>query len=87
VAKIIDHTRNTRDLFLGASPRASLAIVKTAKAMAAMQGRDFVTPDDIQYVAYPVLNHRIVLAPDKEMEGFEIKDVLKEIFQKIEVPR
>ncbi len=87
VAKIIDHTRNTRDLFLGASPRASLAIVKTAKAMAAMQGRDFVTPDDIQYVSYPVLNHRIVLAPDKEMEGFEIKDVLKEIFQKIEVPR
>ncbi|MDI1235404.1 MAG: MoxR family ATPase [bacterium] len=87
VAKIIDHTRNTRDLFLGASPRASLAIVKTAKAMAAMQGRDFVTPDDIQYVAYPVLNHRIVLAPDKEMEGFEIKDILKEIFQKIEVPR
>ncbi len=87
VAKIIDHTRNTRDLFLGASPRASLAIVKTAKAMAAMQGRDFVTPDDIQYVAYPVLNHRIILAADKEMEGFEIKDVLKEIFQKIEVPR
>lgn len=87
VAKIIDHTRHTRDLFLGASPRASLAIVKTAKAIAAMQGRDFVTPDDIQYVAYPVLNHRIVMAPDKEMEGFEIKDVLKDIFQKIEVPR
>ncbi|MES2616495.1 MAG: MoxR family ATPase [Bacteroidota bacterium] len=87
VAKIIDHTRHTRDLFLGASPRASLAIVKTAKAIAAMQGRDFVTPDDIQYVAYPVLNHRIILAPDKEMEGFEIKEVLKDIFQKIEVPR
>lgn len=87
IAKIIDHTRHTRDLFLGASPRASLAIVKTAKAIAAMQGRDFVTPDDIQYVAYPVLNHRIILAPDKEMEGFEIKEVLKDIFQKIEVPR
>lgn len=87
VAKIIDHTRHTRDLFLGASPRASLAIIKSAKAMAAMQGRDFVTPDDIQFVAYPVLNHRIILAPDKEMEGFEVKDILKEIFQKIEVPR
>ena len=87
VAKIIDHTRTTKDLFLGASPRASLAIVKTAKALAAMQGRDFVTPDDIQYAAFPVLNHRIVIAPDKEMEGFEVKDILKDIFQKIEVPR
>lgn len=87
VARIIDHTRNTRDLFLGASPRASLAIVKTSKALAAMQGRDFVTPDDIQYAAYPVLNHRVILSPEKEMEGFEIRDVLKEIFQKIEVPR
>ncbi len=87
IARIIDHTRNTRDLFLGASPRASLAIVKTAKALAAMQGRDFVTPDDIQYAAYPVLNHRVILSPDKEMEGFEIRDILKEIFEKIEVPR
>ncbi len=87
VAQIINHTRTTKDLFLGASPRASLAIVKTAKALAAMQGRDFVTPDDIKYAAYPVLNHRIVLAPDKEMEGFEVKDILKDIFQKIEVPR
>ena len=87
IARIIDHTRNTRDLFLGASPRASLAIVKTSKALAAMQGRDFVTPDDIQYAAYPVLNHRVILSPEKEMEGFEIRDVLKEIFQKIEVPR
>lgn len=87
VAKIIVHTRQTKDFFLGASPRASLAIVKTSKALAAMQGRDFVTPDDIKYAAYPVLNHRVILAPDKEMEGFEIKDILKEIFQKIEVPR
>lgn len=87
IARIIDHTRNTRDLFLGASPRASLAIVKTSKALAAMQGRDFVTPDDIRYAAYPVLNHRVILSPDKEMEGFEIRDILKEIFEKIEVPR
>ncbi|MBC7425000.1 MAG: MoxR family ATPase [Bacteroidia bacterium] len=87
IAKIIDHTRNTRDLFLGASPRASLAIMKTSKAIAAIQGRDFVTPDDIQYVAYPVLNHRVVLTPDKEMEGFDVKDILKEIFEKIDVPR
>lgn len=87
IANIIDHTRHTSDLFLGASPRASLAIVKTSKALAAMQGRDFVTPDDIRYVAHPVLNHRVILAPDKEMEGYELQDVLNDIFAKIEIPR
>lgn len=87
IAAIIDHTRHTGDLFLGASPRASLAIVKTSKALAAMQGRAFVTPDDIQQAAYPVLNHRVVLSPDKEMEGFDVSDILTDIFKKIEVPR
>jgi len=74
-------------LFLGASPRASLAIMKMSKAVAAMEGRDFVTPEDIQYIAYPVLNHRIILTPEREMEGYETKDVIEEILQKIEVPR
>ena len=55
--------------------------------MAAMQGRDFVTPDDIQYVAYPVLNHRIMLSSERELEGVETEDVIKEIIKKIEVPR
>lgn len=87
IARFIDYTRHTGDLFLGASPRASLAIVKTAKSIAAMSGRDFVTPDDIRQVAFPVLNHRVVLAADKEMEGYEISDVLSDIMSKIEVPR
>jgi len=87
IANIIYSTRNNSDLFLGASPRASLAILKASKAMAAINGRDFVTPDDIQYVAYPVLNHRIILTPEREMEGYEAKDVIQEIIQKIEVPR
>jgi len=87
IADIVHGTRNEGDLFLGASPRASLAIMKTAKAVAAMQGRDFVTPEDIQYVAYPVLNHRVILTPEREMEGFETRDVIREIIQKIEVPR
>lgn len=87
IATIIDYTRNTGDLFLGASPRASLSIVKTAKAIAAMQGRGFVTPDDIQFALFPVLNHRIVLSPEKEMEGFDIKDILNDIVKNIEVPR
>lgn len=87
IAALVDHTRKTGDLFLGASPRASLAILKSAKAIAAMNGRDFVTPEDIQFVAYPVLNHRIILTPEKEMEGVESEDIIKEIIQKIEVPR
>ena len=87
IAAVIDHTRHTGDLFLGASPRASLAIVKTSKALAAMQGRTFVTPDDIKLAAYPVLNHRLVISPDKEMEGYGVKDILEDIFRKIEVPR
>jgi MoxR-like ATPase len=87
IAQIILHTRETNDLFLGASPRASMAIVKTSKALAAMNGRDFVTPDDIQYACFPVLNHRVILSPEKEMEGFDVKDILQEIFAKIEVPR
>lgn len=87
IAAIIHDTRNNGDLFLGASPRASLAIMKTSKAIAAMNGRDYVTPDDIQYVAYPVLNHRIILTPEREMEGYDTRDVVKEIVQKIEVPR
>jgi MoxR-like ATPase len=87
LASIIDKTRRTGDLFLGASPRASLAIVKTSKALAAMQGRDFVTPDDIRYALYPVLNHRVILSPEKEMEGFDVRDILDEISRKTEVPR
>ncbi len=87
IAGIIHNTRNNGDLFLGASPRASLAIMKSAKAIAAMNGRDFVTPDDIQYVAYPVLNHRIILTPEREMEGYDAKDVIEDIIKKIEVPR
>ncbi len=87
IAKIVHDTRNHGDLFLGASPRASLAIMKTSKAIAAMNGRDFVTPDDIKYVAYPVMNHRIILTPEREMEGTETSDVIDEILKRIEVPR
>lgn len=87
IAGIIHNTRNNGDLYLGASPRASLAIMRTSKAIAAMNGRDFVTPDDIKTVAYPVLNHRIILMPEREMEGITAKDVINDIVKKIEVPR
>ncbi len=87
IASLIHQTRQHADLFLGASPRASLSILKAAKAIAAMSGRDFVTPDDIRFVAYPVLNHRIILTPEREMEGFDAKDVIEDIVKKMEVPR
>lgn len=87
IAAIVHQTRNHGDIYLGASPRASLAIMRSAKAVAAMAGRDFVTPDDIQIVAYPVLNHRIILQPEREMEGYLAKEVIQDILQKIEIPR
>ena len=87
IAEIIHNTRSHADLFLGASPRASLAIMQTSKAYAAMNGRDFVTPDDIRFVASPVLNHRIILTPEREMEVLQIEDVIEEIISGIEVPR
>jgi MoxR-like ATPase len=86
-ARITYETRNSKSLYLGASPRASLAIINGAKAIAAMNGRDFVTPDDIIKVAAPVLAHRIMLTPDKEMEGLTTKDIVAQIIQTIEVPR
>ena len=87
IAQIVHETRHNKSLYLGASPRASLAIVNGAKAIAAMAGRDFVTPDDIIKVATPVLVHRIMLSPEKEMEGLTTADVVAQIIKKIEVPR
>ncbi|UKT63769.1 AAA family ATPase [Pedobacter mucosus] len=87
IAKIVNETRNNPSLYLGASPRASLAIVHSAKALAAIQNRDFVTPDDIITVAVPVLAHRILLSPEKEMEGLTTTDIVNQIIKKIEIPR
>lgn len=87
VARLVHQTRNNKSIYLGASPRASLAIMNASKAVAAMQGRDFVTPDDILSVATPVLRHRIILAPDKEMEGISEDDVIRQIIQGMDVPR
>jgi MoxR-like ATPase len=87
IASIIQETRSNASLYLGASPRASVAILRAAKAIAAIRGRDFVTPEDIQEVVYPVLEHRVVVTAEKEMEGTTVGMVLKEIIKKIEVPR
>lgn len=87
IAKIVTGTRENKSLYLGASPRASLAMLKSAKAFATLRGRDFVIPEDIQEMAYPVLKHRIQMTPEKEMEGEEIDNVIKQIIHSIEVPR
>ena len=87
IAKFVDSTRNNGDLVLGASPRASLALLRASKALAAINGRDFVTPDDVRLVANPVLNHRIILTAEREMEGGEAEDIIREIAEAIEVPR
>jgi MoxR-like ATPase len=87
IARLIDSTRNNGDLSLGASPRASLALLRASKAIAAINGRDFVTPDDVRFVAYPALNHRIILTAEREMEGAETEDIIREIAEGIEVPR
>lgn len=87
ISRIVVATRNHKDIFLGASPRASIALMKTAKAYAILQGRDFVIPEDIMYLALPVLRHRIILMPEKEMEGFMNDDIIAELLKSVPVPR
>jgi len=87
IAKIIVTTRSHKSIFLGASPRASLAIMNASKAIAAMSGRDFVTPDDIVYATPYVLRHRIILTPEKEMEGITTDDVIQQVIHLLEIPR
>ncbi|MCT8339780.1 MoxR family ATPase [Flavobacteriaceae bacterium TK19130] len=87
IAQLVDKTRNHPHLYLGGSPRASLAIMNTAKAFAAIQGRDFVTPEDVKRALAPVLRHRIILSPEREMEGMTPETVIDMISQSIEIPR
>jgi MoxR-like ATPase len=87
IGKLIHQTRNHKSIYLGASPRASLAVMNASKAVAAMQGRDFVTPEDILSVTGPVLRHRIILSPDKEMEGVSEDEVIRQIVQSMDIPR
>ncbi|PWE01113.1 AAA family ATPase [Marinilabilia rubra] len=87
IASIIDKTRHHSSLFLGASPRASIAVLRSAKAFAALEGRDFVTPEDVKEMIVPVLNHRVILTPEKEMEGLQPESVIKRIVDSVDVPR
>lgn len=87
ISQIVNKTRNNSDLYLGGSPRASISIMVGAKAVAAIHGRDFVTPDDVRDVVYPSLRHRLLLTPEREMEGKTPDDIIKSILERVEVPR
>jgi len=87
IARIVKNTRENPFLYLGASPRASIAILNASKAFAALRGRDFVTPEDIKDSAVVVLQHRLIVAPEKEMEGLKADEIVKQIIQSVEVPR
>ncbi|PQJ15472.1 AAA family ATPase [Aureicoccus marinus] len=87
IAELIGNTRNHPHLYLGASPRASIAAMNTSKAFAAIAGRDFVTPEDVKRALPPILNHRMILSPEREMEGMTPETVIHMITEAIEVPR
>jgi MoxR-like ATPase len=87
IAAIVNQTRNHNGLILGASPRASVAIFNTSKALASLRGRDFVTPEDIIEVTIPALRHRISLSAEKEMDGTTTDDIVEAIIKNTEIPR
>ena len=87
IAKIVINTRENAFLYLGASPRASIAILNAAKGFAAIRGRDFVTPEDIKEAAIPVLQHRVIVTPEREMEGITSIEIIKQILESVEIPR
>ncbi|QHW00523.1 AAA family ATPase [Spirosoma endbachense] len=87
IAQIVQATRANKSLYLGASPRASVALLNSAKALATLRGRDFITPEDVQELSPSVLRHRILLTPEREMEGGTADEVIAQLVQKIDVPR
>lgn len=87
IANIINLTRTHPHLYLGASPRASIATLTAAKAFAAISGRDFVIPEDVKKALLPVLNHRVILTPEREMEGMTTENVIAMIMESVEIPR
>src|SRR5690606_35220290 len=87
ITRIIRTSREFHGIFLGASPRSGVALLNASKAYAILNGRDFVTPDDVKAMALPVLRHRILLSPEKEMEGANADELIQQVISKVEVPR
>lgn len=87
IATIVHQTRIDQTLYMGASPRASIAILDAAKSNAAVSGRDFVIPEDIKQISHTILGHRVVIVPEKEMEGFTTEQIIQQIIDRVEIPR
>lgn len=87
VQRLLDQTRNSPHLYLGVSPRGGIALLRTSQCLAALNGRDFITPDDVKAMALPVLRHRVILRPEAELEGLTSDRVLHQILEGIPVPR
>ncbi|HEX9983820.1 MAG TPA: MoxR family ATPase [Thermoanaerobaculia bacterium] len=87
IQEIVSRTRRDEAVQIGAGPRASLALLESSRAAAALEGRDFITPDDVKALVLPVLAHRVTLSPEAEMEGLALEDLLTRIFDQVEVPR
>jgi len=87
VVRIVEETRRSGDLLLGASPRAGVHLLRAAKANAALEGRDFVTPDDVKSLVPPTLRHRVVLKAEAEIEGVDADAALRRVLARLDVPR
>jgi len=87
IVELVGKTRNHPSLYLGASPRASIDLMKASKAFAAIQGRDFVSPEDIKRLFKHVVSHRVILSPEAELQGISIEEVTEQILQQVEVPK
>ncbi|MCA1707844.1 MAG: AAA family ATPase, partial [Actinobacteria bacterium] len=86
IVDLTEATRNHPDVYLGASPRASLYLLKSSRAMAASRGRDYVVPDDIKDLILPVLSHRVLLAPEAQMRGAGAEEVLSTMLDQVPIP-
>jgi MoxR-like ATPase len=87
VQTLVEQTRNSPHIYLGASPRGGIALLKTSRCLAALEGRDYITPDDVKRMALPVLRHRVILRPEAELEGLNPDKVITRILDTVTVPR
>jgi MoxR-like ATPase len=87
IRELVSRTRRDESVQIGAGPRASLALLEASRATAALEGRDYITPDDVKSLVLPIVAHRITLSPEAEMEGLALEDLLRKIFDQVEVPR
>jgi len=87
IVDIIRETRTHESVLVGAGPRATQALLLASRAYAAIEGRDFITPDDVRIMAMPVIEHRLILRPDYEIEGLTVQEVIETVLKKIAVPR